>query len=443
VAKVLVADDDRNLRRVLRLELAEAGHDTQECEDGGSALERIGREEFDVVLLDLHMPGGGGMEALRSLRAMESGPEAVVLTAHGTVAAAVEAMKLGAYDFLTKPFHFDELRAVIDKAVEKRRLRLENVVLRSRLDRGRAPARIVSVSPVMAELLATLAKVAASDHPVLLQGESGTGKELLAQALHDASPRAGGPLVAINCGAVPEPLLESELFGHERGAFTGAHARKLGLLEIAHRGTLFLDEIAELPAPLQVKFLRALENHAFFRVGGVQEIRTDVRVVAAANRDLKGLVAAGAFRADLYYRVSTVTLAIPPLRARVADVPPLVQHLVDREPGQRGRRFGPAALAALQSYAWPGNVRELQNVVSRTLLLSPAQVIGVEDLPADIRRPGGPGGHSRRLADVEREHVLRVLAETGGQRGRAAEILGIDPKTLYRKLREFGAESGE
>ncbi len=435
MARVLVVDDDRNLRRVLRFELDEAGHDVHEAEDGPRARALLEREEFDVVLLDLNMPGGGGMDVLRGLGVLESGPEAIVLTAHGTVAAAVEAMKLGAYDFLSKPFHFEELRAIIDKAVEKRRLRRENLVLRTQIARQRGPGRIVGAS--LAPLLETLAKVAPSDHPVLLQGESGTGKELFAQALHDGSPRAGGPLVALNCGALPEPLLESELFGHEKGAFTGAHARKLGLLEVAHRGTLFLDEIAELPPPLQVKFLRALESRAFYRVGGLQEVRTDARFVAAANRDLKALVAAGGFRGDLYYRVSTVTLTVPPLRERPGDLPELVAHFLERDPAQRGRRFSRAALAALQAYPWPGNVRELQNVLSRTLLLSSAQEIDVEDLPVDVRQTTPE--NSRRLAEVERAHILRVFAETGRQRGRAAEILGIDPKTLYRKLREYGA----
>lgn len=441
MAKVLVADDDRNLRRVLRFELSEAGHEAHEAEDGTRARALIERGDFDVVLLDLHMPGGGGMDVLRDLASLEAGPEAIVLTAHGTVPVAVEAMKLGAYDFLTKPFHFEELRAVIDKALEKRRLRRENLVLRTQIAREREAERIVSASAVMAELLHTLEKVAASDHPVLLQGESGTGKELLARALHRASPRSRGPLVALNCGALPEPLLESELFGHEKGAFTGAHARKLGLLEIAQRGTLFLDEIAELPLSLQVKFLRALESRAFFRVGGVQEVRSDARIVAAANRDLKALVAAGGFRDDLYYRVCTITLQIPPLRERVEDIPLLVEHFLARDPSQRGRRFSAAALATLQAYPWPGNVRELQNIVSRTLLLSSAQSVGPDDLPPDIQNP--QADVSRRLADLERAHILRVLRDTGRHRGRAAEILGVDPKTLYRKLREYGAEGEE
>jgi len=436
MAKILVTDDDRNLRRVVRFELAEAGHEADEAASGEEALRLLERTEYDVLLLDLSMPGLGGMGVLQSLEAAEPSVEGIVLTAHATVSAAVEAMKLGAYDFLTKPFKLEELKAVLLKAVEKKRLRRENQVLRRQVGREAGEHRIVSRSAAMAELLETVARVAPSDLPVLVEGESGAGKELVARALHDASPRAAGPFVPLNCGAFSEALLESEIFGYERGAFTGAQARKLGLLEVAHGGTIFLDEIGEMPSALQVRLLRVVESGVFFRVGGVREVRVDVRCVSASNRDIRALAGAGGFRSDLYYRISAVTVRVPPLRERPEDVLPLIEHFVARSPGARGRRFSAEAQSALAAYPWPGNVRELRNVISRVLLLSRGETVEVEDLPGDLAAGAAEGG--ARLAEVEKAHIRKILREAGGHRGRAAERLGIDPKTLYRKLRAFG-----
>jgi DNA-binding NtrC family response regulator len=438
MSKILLADDEANFRRVLRDELAEAGHDVEEAESGARALEILAAGEFDVLLLDLNMPRLGGMDVLERLRRLDVATEVIVLTGHGTVSLAVAAMKLGADNFLTKPFTLAELLAVIEKAVEKKRLRSENLLLRTRVERQDGPAELICRSPALLAILETVRTVAASDFPLLIEGESGVGKELVARALHRSSPRGAGPFIPLNCGAIPESLIESELFGHEKGAFTGAQARKVGLLEVAHRGTLFLDEIGDLPPATQVKFLRVLETGSFFRVGGVKEVTVDVRCASASNRDIKAEVAAGRFRADLYYRISTFTILVPPLRERREDIPALIEHFVRINPHYRKVRFSPGALAALTAYPWPGNVRELQNIVYRTLLLSKGAVINAADLPADLRKVAGAA--SGKLADVEREHILKVMRESGGQRGKAAEILGIDPKTLYRKLAELEAK---
>lgn len=434
MAKILLADDDKNIKVVLQNELSEAGHDVTEVDSGLKALDLLGVRDFDVLLLDLNMPRMGGMEVLEKMQRLEISAEVIVLTGHGTVSLAVAAMKLGAYDFLTKPFKIAELLALLEKAVEKKHLRCENALLKTRIQRQEEAPAIVSRSPAIAAILATVAKVAPSDFPLLVEGESGVGKELIARALHQSSPRAGGPFIPLNCGAVPESIIESELFGYEKGAFTGAQARKLGLLEIAHRGTLFLDEVGEMPPALQVKFLRILETGAFFRVGGVKEVTVDFRCVSATNKDLKAEVAAGRFRPDLYYRISTFTLLVPPLRERPEDIPLLIEHFAARPALGRRVRFSEEALRALSGYAWPGNVRELQNVIYRLLLLSKGDLVRKEDLPPDLGAGGSP---ARTLAEVEREHILKVLKESGGQRGKAAADLGIDPKTLYRKLVEF------
>jgi DNA-binding NtrC family response regulator len=436
--KILIADDDKNLRTVLVNELSASGYAAAETESGKSALELLEKEEYDVLLLDLNMPGMGGMEVLKKMRALAVPVEVVVLTAHATVSTAVEAMKLGAYDYLTKPFKLEELTAIIEKAYEKKALLSENLLLKTQIKRQSETQGIVTRSPLMQEILETVKKVAGSDLPVLVFGESGVGKELVARAAHDASGRAEGPFIPLNCGAIPETMLESELFGHEKGAFTGAHVKKLGLLEIAHRGTLFLDEIGELPQQLQVKLLRVLETGKFFRVGGVKETTVDVKFISATNKDLKGEVEDGKFRADLYYRISALSLHIPPLRERKEDIPLLIEHFRGKNPAFKQKRFSKEALAVLSRYPWPGNVRELQNMVHRILLLSSEDVVVECDLPPDLTECRKEVG--KRMTDVERDHILAVLRETGGHRGRAAEVLGIDPKTLYRKLLEYGVK---
>jgi DNA-binding NtrC family response regulator len=436
VLKILIADDDRNLAHVLANGLSEEGFQVDKAESGTKAMDLLEKDEYDVLLLDLAMPGIGGIDVLRRIKTLELTTEVVILTGNATVPTAVEAMKLGAYDYLTKPFKMAELKVVIQRAYEKKELLTENLVLRAQVRRQSQTQGIITRNPLMLEILENVTKVAVSDFPVLICGESGVGKELVAKAIHDRSKRADGPFIPINCGAIPENMLESELFGHEKGAFTGAHARKLGLLEIANHGTLFLDEISELSSSLQGKLLRAIETKTFFRVGGTKAVGVDVKFLSATNKDIKSEMEKGNFRSDLYYRISTLTLSIPPLRARKEDIPLLVDHTIQLNPVFKNKKFDPEALEIFLEYAWPGNVRELQNVVHRTLLLSKNDVIEPHELPADLSP--NPKVSGRRLEDVEREHILRVLQEAGGQKAKAAEILGIDPKTLYRKLLSYG-----
>jgi DNA-binding NtrC family response regulator len=434
--KVLIADDDKNLRKVLMNELSEEGFDVDAADNGIKTMELLEKNEYDVLLLDLNMPGLNGMDVLKKIKDIEIPTEIIILTAHATVPTAVDAMKLGAYDYLTKPFKVEVLIAVIEKAYEKKKLLSENLLLKSQIKRHSEIPSIITKSPIMFEILETVKKMAVSDLPVLICGESGVGKELVAKAIHNASDRVEGPFIPINCGAIPETMLESEIFGHEKGAFTGAYNRKLGLLEIANNGTFFLDEICELTSQLQGKLLRVIETKSFFRVGGTKEIGVDVKFVSATNKDLKKEVETGNFRTDLYYRISALTLHLPPLRERKEDIPLLVEHTIRNNTAFKNKKLTKKAFSILSGYAWPGNVRELQNVIHRALLLSRNNVIGPEDLPADLiadhKIP------TMRLEDIEREHILKVLREADGQRGKAAEILDIDPKTLYRKLSAYG-----
>ena len=382
--KILIADDDPNLRKVLTIELSGEGFEIQATDSGIRALELIAKDEPDVMILDLNMPGLSGLEVLKEIKRLEASVEVIVLTGYATVSTAVEAMKLGACDYVTKPFNVESLKAVIEKAYERRALLRENLLLKFQLKRQSQPQMFITRSPLLHEILENIDKIAQSDFPVLVSGESGTGKELFARAIHEASRRVEGPFIPINCAAIPENMLESELFGHEKGAFTGAHARKLGLLEIADQGILFLDEIGDLPPLLQGKLLRVIETGLFFRVGGIKEVKTDVKFVSATNKDIKMEVDKGNFRGDLYYRVSALSIFIPPLRERKEDIPLLVEHFSKINPAFRSKGFSQESLDVLREYPWPGNVRELQNVVHRTLLLSRKDMIEPEDLPADL-----------------------------------------------------------
>ena len=394
--RILIADDDKNLRMVLANELSEEGFGADIAENGAKAMGLLENQEYDVLLLDLNMPGLGGMDVLKKIKALELTTEVVILTGNATISTAVEAMKLGAYDFLTKPFKMAELKAVLEKAYEKKGLSRENLVLKTEIKRESESQKIITQSPLMFEIFEHVKKVALSPFPVLISGESGTGKELVARAIHYGSERADRPFVPINCGAIPENMLESELFGFEKGAFTGAHAKKLGLLEIANQGTLFLDEICELTSPLQGKLLRVIETSRFFRIGGTKEVQVDVKFVSATNKDVKSEAEAGRFRADLYYRISALTLSIPPLRERKEDIPLLIDHVIKSNPAFKGKSFSHEALNIVTEYAWPGNVRELLNVVYRILLLSKNNLIGPDDLPVDlIQTPRSPAHGSR------------------------------------------------
>jgi DNA-binding NtrC family response regulator len=434
--KILVADDDKNLRKVLLSELSIEGFDITEADSGTKTLELIEKNEYDVLILDLNMPDIGGMEILKKLEVMDIPTEVIILTGHATVSTAVEAMKLGAYDYLTKPFKIEELKTVVGKAYEKKRLLTENLLLKTQIKKQSETPQIITKNHLMLEILETVKKLAVSNFPVLIYGESGVGKELIAKAIHDASGRAENSFIPINCGAIPETMLESELFGHEKGSFTGAYNKKLGLLEIANNGTLFLDEIGELSTQLQAKLLRVIETGSFFRVGGIREIKVDIKLISATNKDIKTEVDKKNFRPDLYYRISAMTLHIPPLRERKEDIPLLIEHFIKNNPLFKDKLFGKEALQILSEYSWPGNVRELKNMIHRILLLSRGDTIEIGDLPSDLII--NHGAYGKRLEDIEREYILKVLRETSGHRGKAADVLGIDPKTLYRKLLSYG-----
>ena len=435
--RVLVLEDDPALSEVLCEELRERGHMAVAAATVAEALEHLQGIEFDVALLDLNLPDGSGIEVMRPVVAEELPTQGIVLTGYAAVDTAIEAMKLGAYDYVTKPVRMEELEVLVQKAAEKARLKRDNLALRLRLERhSAAGGGILTEDEGMKALLSSVDRVAASDLPVLIQGESGTGKELVAHAVHARSGRAAQPFVALNCAAMQETLLESELFGHEKGSFTGAALRKPGLFELADRGVIFLDEVGEVTPSVQAKLLRAVETREFYRVGGTRPVRADVRIVSATNKDLKKQAQSGAFREDLYFRLNGVTLALPPLRERKGDIPLLATYFLGRAVGTK-RSLSRRAVEKLQSYHWPGNVRELDMVIRRAAVLSKADTLDAGDLPLDIRdqdwrstapRPG------LTLAELEQEYIQTVLNENRGHRGKTAKALGIDVKTLYNKL---------
>ena len=444
--RVLVVDDERPIRFLMEKELPRAGCLVTSAENGEDALERVRTQEFDVVLMDLKMPGIGGLEALRRIRESGASAEVVVLTGHPDVTTAIEAMKLGAYDYLTKPFKLAEVEIVLRRAAERRRLTQENTALRRMVAQRGQPPLVLGESRAMAAVLATVGRIAASDANVLIEGESGTGKGLMAQSVHQQSRRSQGPFLAINCSGFQDQLLESELFGHEKGAFTGAVALKQGLFEVADRGTLFLDEVAEMSPAMQAKLLQVLDSREFRRVGGTRLHRVDVRIVAATNKSMQREVEAGRFREDLYYRLNVVNILVPPLRERREDIPVLAEHFLARFQASAGVRktLSPDALQSLIEYPWPGNVRELSNIIERLVILTPGGVIGSDALPANIRspRPGVPDAPAgpASLAQMERLHIARVLRETGGKKMQAARLLAIDLKTLNKKIRDYQIE---
>ena len=435
-AHVLVLEDERALAEVIGEELRAEGYAVTPTATVAGALEALKHGDFDVALLDLNVPDGSGIDVLKSISEEGLPTETIILTGNATVSNAIEAMKLGAYDFLTKPTRMDELQALVAKAAEKARLRQENTALKTQLARDAGVAGLVTEDPALKETLAVLERVAPSDLPVLIQGDSGTGKELIAHALHQKSARAPHPFMAISCGAVPETLLESELFGYERGAFTGALSRKPGLVELANHGVLFLDEIGDVSPAVQAKLLRFLETHEFFHVGGTRPLRTDVRIVAATSKDLKREVDEGHYRQDLYQRLNGVTLWLPPLRDRQGDIPRLASHFLKRY-GRDKQALSHAALQALMKYSWPGNVRELQMVVRRAAVLAKGNAIEPEDLSLDLSQPNWKSAAVKAgltLDELEKEYINTILQKHDGHRGKAAKALGIDPKTLYNKL---------
>ncbi len=459
-ARILIAEDEANLRLVLQKELERLGYRVQVAPDGEAALRKLEESNVDVLLCDINMPRIDGMEVLRRVHERPNPPEVIMLTGQATVETAVEAMKLGAYDYLTKPYHITELDIRVKQAAEKRRLRVDNLRLREQLARQSDLPDIVSVSEAMKEAVRLVERVAPSDASVLITGESGTGKELIAHAIHRLSNRADGSFIDINCAAFQESLLESELFGYEAGAFSGAKGRKLGLIELADGGTLFLDEVTELPAQLQAKLLRAIETRTFFRVGGVRKVEVNVRIVAATNRNLDSVVADGSFRSDLLYRINGFQIDLTPLRERSEDIEPLTHYLLNDVGGAVKPELDPQALEALRIYAWPGNVRQLKNCLERAVILSNNGRITINELPPEVARPTAfipatqttaqPGAapdyaaaanaSPASLRDVERQQILAALEQTGWHRGKTAEILGISSSTLYRRLRDYNLD---
>src|SRR5688572_5349457 len=387
MAKLLVVDDEKNLRMVVQREMTRQGHEVEEAGDGEAAWEILENEDFDVLLCDINMPRLDGIELLRRTRERcQNPPEVIMLTGQATVESAIEAMKLGAYDYLTKPYRIGELSALVTAAAEKQQLKVDNLRLRAQIARttNRSLPEIVAESQQMKEALRLVQRVAPSDTSVMITGESGVGKELIAQAIHRLSKRAEKPFIDLNCAALQDTLLESELFGHEAGAFSGARTRKLGLFEIADGGTLFLDEVMEMPMQLQSKLLRALETRSFFRVGGVKKVDVDVRLVAATNRDKDQAVAEGIFRSDLMYRINSFEINVPPLRERREDIEPLSRHLLHKLAGHDEPELSPAAIDALGAFDWSGNVRQLRNCLERAILLSDNGTITPRELPPEI-----------------------------------------------------------
>ena len=451
MADVLVVEDKESLRIMLRKTLEVRGYSVDEAGDAYEAKRRLAAARYLVVLTDLRLPAGSGFDVLQAAQDSDPDMPVVVMTAFGTIDEAVRAMKDGAADFLTKPVDTDHLMVLLDRAIDRRRLLTEYVLLKEEYQRRIGLPKLLGEDPALKETMLSIQRAAATDATVLLLGESGTGKELMARSLHQLSDRAKGPFVAINCAAIPETLLENELFGHEKGAFTGAGSRKIGRAELAHHGTLFLDEIGDLPLSLQGKILRLVQEKQFDRVGGTQTITVDVRVVAATNRDLKDAVAAKQFRDDLYFRLSVFPVEIPPLRRRRGDILLLADAFLEkyaREMGRKNLRLGEAARQALVEHSWPGNVRELQNCLERAAILCDGREIRPEHLRLGDGATGGPSlgdvlDLSGPLAEVSRraaaraedEAIARALRDTGGDRAAAAERLGISVSTLARRVR--------
>ncbi len=444
-SRILVVDDEANARTALAELLRDEDYDVETAADAFKALGKYDSFAPHLVLTDLKMPGMDGIELMKKLRSGERECAVIVMTAFGAVDTAVEAMRTGAIDYLTKPINFDELLIVVDRALDQQRLRVEASHMRQRLSERFSTGSLVGNSPPMQEIFKIIKQVAPSRASVLITGESGTGKELVAQALHENSPRASGPFIKLHCAALAETLLESELFGHERGSFTGAVSRRDGRFQMAHGGTLFLDEIGEISQSVQVKLLRFLQEHEFERVGGSQTIKVNVRVIAATNRQLEKEVAEGRFREDLYYRLNVVSIHMPALRERPSDIPLLTNHFLQRysdENEKSIRGFTPKAMEAMTLYHWAGNVRELENAVERAVVMATDNTISVEHLPATVvpaPRSDMPSIPGSALDEIERYAILKTLESTGGSTSKAAEILGISVRKIQYKLHEYNA----
>jgi DNA-binding NtrC family response regulator len=447
---ILAVDDEESFLNVLKIILDEEGYEVRGAEDGVAAINALQTFPFDLILLDVKMPRVDGIEVLKFIKEHHIDAQVIMLTGVSEIRIAVECMRLGAYDYISKPYDTDELLALIDRALERKRLLIQNKALKTELARRVLSPSIIGRSKGFLEVLDLASRVAPTDTTVLVQGASGTGKELVATFLHNNSPRKDHPFLALNCSSIPETLIESELFGHEKGAFTDASVTKQGLVEIANGGTLFLDEVAEISAMVQPKLLRFLQTGEYRRVGGNKNLKSDVRIISATNKDLRQEVAAGKFREDLLYRLNVITLQIPPLRERKEDIPQLVEHFLrSRVRAKELKQIDEKALELLMKYDWPGNVRELENVIERAAILSPENVIRVDDLALPIgtrsllETAGGTPGTGVRLGgafsmvEIEKAHIDGILKSVNWNKNIAAKILGISLKTLYTKIQQY------
>jgi len=447
---ILVVDDDSAHRTMLRTLLSGWQYDIIEADDGSTAIEEVRKHPFDLVLMDVRMLKVSGLEALDGIKSFNPAIPVIIMTAYSSVETAIEAIKKGAYDYLTKPLDFDKLKLTIKRAMEHIQLKEENRILKESLGKHFDRQNIIGQSPAMTKLLETVAHVALSEATVLINGESGTGKELIAGAIHFNSPRKDGSFVKVNCAAIIETLLESELFGHEKGAFTGADKRKEGRFVQAHKGSLFLDEVSEMSLAMQVKLLRVLQEREITRVGGNSAVRVDVRVIGATNRNLTNMIDKGSFREDLFYRLNVISLDIPPLKERRDDIALLAQHFLEvfvKKNRKQIKGFTPGAIDSMIRYDWPGNVRELMNAIERGVVLARSEYLDVEDLSI-IKKPMGEAAETlpepddierdMSLEDVEKDAVLRTLEAANGNKSEAARRLGITRKTLHKKLKKYG-----
>ncbi len=448
--KILVVDDEASQRELLEMVLVEEGYTVETAGSGEEAVEKVQKNFYNIVIMDLKMAGIGGLEALKHIKEISQAIQVLIVTAYASVDSAVDAMRSGALNYLTKPVDLDELKILVEKTMEVSDLAVENESLRAQLTSSLQISDIIGNSSKIMELFETIRMVAPTEATVLILGESGTGKELVADAIHHNSPRASNPLIKVNCAALPESLLESELFGHEKGSFTGAVSRREGRFKLSDSGSLFLDEIGEMSFTLQAKLLRVIQDKTFERVGGTETLAVDVRLIVATNKDLDNEVKEGRFREDLFYRLNVIPITLPPLRERREDIPVLAEHFLNiiSERNKKGLRgFSPSAMDLLMRNQWKGNVRELENVVERAVIMARGEHIQPEDLPANLRpgesdEPIGvtPG---RPLSEVEKEAIIKTLELTGGNRTEAAKLLGIGRRTLQYKLKEYGLSSSD
>ena len=445
--KILIVDDEASVRDSLRM-IFKKEYQVVVASSADDALAKVQSEEPDLVFLDIIMPEKDGMQALREIRGMQSQTQVVMLTATKTLKTAVEAMKLGAYDYITKPFDVEELKIIAQKALESRDLRIENRRLQEEVEERYHFDNIIGKSREMRDIYATIRQIGEKNSTVLIHGESGTGKELVARAIHYNSPRRNKPFIAVNCAAIPENLIESELFGHEKGAFTDAQNRRIGHFELAHQGTLFLDEVSELSLPTQAKILRALQERDFVRVGGGKTISVDVRLISATNKNLEEMMARGTFRSDLYYRINVIPLTLPPLRKRKEDILLLVKHFLEKHAGVGKKKISPEAMDILVAYDWPGNVRELENIIERIVVLTSSDIISPDEIPPSLKTESRVeliklGVLNGRISfedaerEFERDIILEALKKSNFVQTRAADLLGISRRILKYKMDKY------